>query len=104
MAIVDAPPSRLQADRDRLSTFSHDLEQRVAAGTGSVNIDSPIRHQLIDYSARGLDLEAQAGVFRELAAAGAAIRNSGSVALILAHMAGRGGAGAVTVGRQWAWR
>ncbi|MFM8274950.1 MAG: inositol monophosphatase family protein [Gemmata sp.] len=79
----------------------NDLEQRVAAGTGSVNIDSPIRHQLIDYSARGLDLEAQAGVFRELAAAGAAIRNSGSVALILAHMAGRGGAGAVITAKDY---
>lgn len=73
----------------------NDLEHRALAFASGVNDANPLMHQLVDYSARGLDLDAQCGVFRELALRGVAIRNSGSVALILAHMAGRGGTGAI---------
>ena len=73
----------------------NDLEHRATVFTTAIDGENPLRNQLIDYSARGLDLDAQTEVFRELADRGAAIRNSGSVALILAHMAGRGGAGAI---------
>ncbi|HEY1191258.1 MAG TPA: inositol monophosphatase family protein [Gemmata sp.] len=72
-----------------------DLERRAVALAAPVDDRRPLAHQLIDYSARGLDLDAQTAVFRELVVQGAAIRNSGSVALILAHMAGCGGAGAI---------
>lgn len=73
----------------------NDLERRAPVVVTPVNEERPLRHQLIDYSARGLDVDAQTDVFRELVTEGAAIRNSGSVALILAHMAGCGGAGAI---------
>ena len=72
-----------------------DLEQHATVHATGIDAADPLKHQLIDYSARGLDLPAQTEVFSELARRGAALRNSGSVALILAHMAGRGGTGAV---------
>lgn len=73
----------------------NDLEHRAAAFAPALDGASPLYQQIIDYSARGLDLDAQTEVFRELVVRNAAVRNSGSVALILAHMAGRGGSGAV---------
>ncbi len=73
----------------------NDFEHRAFAFASAVDAANPLKHQLVDYSARGLDLDAQCGVFRELANRGVAMRNSGSVALILAHMAGRGGTGAI---------
>ncbi|AMV28182.1 Inositol-1-monophosphatase [Gemmata sp. SH-PL17] len=72
-----------------------DLERRATVFVPAVDPANPLKHQLIDYSARGLDLAAQTDTFSELARSGAALRNSGSVALILAHMAGRGGTGAI---------
>jgi fructose-1,6-bisphosphatase/inositol monophosphatase family enzyme len=73
----------------------NDTERRAAVPKLVVDDANPLRHQLIDFSARGLDLDCQADVFRELVARNAAIRNSGSVALILAHMAGSGGNGTI---------
>jgi fructose-1,6-bisphosphatase/inositol monophosphatase family enzyme len=73
----------------------NDYEHRAAVQTLAVDNTNPLRHQLIDYSARGLDLECQVDVFRELVSRNAAIRNSGSVALILACMAGGGGSGTI---------
>ncbi|MBN9118813.1 MAG: hypothetical protein J0I06_06585 [Planctomycetes bacterium] len=73
----------------------NDHEHRTAVHTLPVDDANPLHHQLIDFSARGLDVDCQTDVFRELVARNAAIRNSGSVALILAHMAGSGGAGTV---------
>ncbi len=73
----------------------NDLEHRATVQTPPVEDANPLHHQLIDYSARGLDIECQTAVFRELVSHGAALRNSGSVALILAHMAGAGGAGTI---------
>ena len=73
----------------------NDFEHRAVARAADIDPANPLLHQLVDYSARGLDLDAQCGVFRELVNRGVAIRNSGSVALILAHMAGRGGTGAI---------
>lgn len=73
----------------------NDFEHRATAQTLPVDDANPLRHQLIDFSARGLDVECQTDVFRELVARNAAIRNSGSVALILAHMCGSGGAGTI---------
>ncbi len=72
-----------------------DLERRATVSPLSVDDANPLRHQLIDYSARGLDTDCQTDVFRELISRNAAIRNSGSVALILAHMAGHGGNGTI---------
>jgi fructose-1,6-bisphosphatase/inositol monophosphatase family enzyme len=73
----------------------NDLEHRAAAHTILVDDANPLRHQPIDFSARGLDIDCQTDVFRDLVTHDAAIRNSGSVALILAHMAGSGGAGTI---------
>jgi fructose-1,6-bisphosphatase/inositol monophosphatase family enzyme len=73
----------------------NDLEHRATVVASGVDAQNPLRHQLVDYSARGLDVDCQTQVFRELIERRAAIRNSGSVALILAHMAGRGGAAAI---------
>jgi fructose-1,6-bisphosphatase/inositol monophosphatase family enzyme len=73
----------------------NDYEHRATVQTLAVDNTNPLRHQLIDYSARGLDLECQVDVFRELVSRNAAIRNSGSVALILACMAGGGGSGTI---------
>ncbi|MDY3555669.1 inositol monophosphatase family protein [Gemmata sp. JC717] len=73
----------------------NDFEHRGAAFAAPVDAAEPLRNQIIDYSARGLDLCAQTEVFRELVVRNAAVRNSGSVALILAYMAGSGGAGAI---------
>jgi fructose-1,6-bisphosphatase/inositol monophosphatase family enzyme len=73
----------------------NDLEHRASARTLPVEEANPLHHQLIDFSARGLDVDCQTDVFRELVARNAAIRNSGSVALILAHMGGSGGAGTI---------
>ena len=41
---------------------------------------------MIDYSARGLGIDDETAVFRAVIEGGAAPRNSGSVALILAQM------------------
>jgi fructose-1,6-bisphosphatase/inositol monophosphatase family enzyme len=73
----------------------NDCEHRAATHALPVDDANPLRHQLIDFSARGLDPDCQADVFRELVRRNAAIRNSGSVALILAHMAGSGGCGTI---------
>lgn len=73
----------------------NDLEHRAVVRTLPVEAADPLHHQLIDFSARGLDVDCQTDVFRELVTRNAALRNSGSVALILAHMAGSGGAGAI---------
>jgi fructose-1,6-bisphosphatase/inositol monophosphatase family enzyme len=72
-----------------------DHEHRATARPLAVADANPLRHQLIDYSARGLGVACQTAVFRELVARNAALRNSGSVALILAHMAGAGGCGTI---------
>ncbi len=73
----------------------NDLEHRATAHPLTVDDANPLRHQLIDFSARGLGVECQTAVFRELVSRNAALRNSGSVALILAHMAGAGGSGTI---------
>lgn len=73
----------------------NDFEHRATAQTLPVDDANPLHHQLIDFSARGLDVDCQTDVFRELVSCNAAIRNSGSVALILAHMGGSGGAGTI---------
>jgi fructose-1,6-bisphosphatase/inositol monophosphatase family enzyme len=73
----------------------NDHEHRAMVRPLAVDSKNPLRHQLIDYSARGLDIECQVEVFRELVARNAAIRNSGSVALILVCMAGSGGSGTI---------
>jgi myo-inositol-1(or 4)-monophosphatase len=73
----------------------NDRERRAKIAPLEVDAASPLHHQLIDYSARGLDIDCQTDVFRELVSCNAAIRNSGSVALILAHMAGHGGSGTI---------
>jgi fructose-1,6-bisphosphatase/inositol monophosphatase family enzyme len=71
-------------DRERRTVI-----RPLGGGTGA-----PLGH-LIDVSARFLGVEGQADLFRELLARGAKLRYSGSVALLLAQMAGQGGAGAV---------
>jgi len=81
-----------------------DLEHRATVQPHIVDSTNPLRHQLIDYSARGLDVDCQTDVFRELIAHNAAIRNSGSVALILALMAGRGGAAQFSPRRITTWK
>jgi fructose-1,6-bisphosphatase/inositol monophosphatase family enzyme len=73
----------------------NDFEHRAPVHPLDVEDASPLHHQLIDFSARGLDTECQTDVFRELIVRNAAVRNSGSVALILAHMAGAGGSGTI---------
>lgn len=73
----------------------NDLEHRAIARPLAVDDANPLRHQLIDFSARGLGTVCQTAVFRELISRNAALRNSGSVALILAHMAGAGGCGTI---------
>ena len=73
----------------------NDLERRAFVAPLAVDAANPLAHQLIDYSARGLDTDCQTEVFRDLIGRNAAIRNSGSVALILAHMAGHGGNGTI---------
>jgi myo-inositol-1(or 4)-monophosphatase len=73
----------------------NDWEHRAPAVVPEVDEANPLRHQLIDYSARGFGVDCQAEVFRELVSRSAAVRNGGSVALMLAHLAGRGGTGAV---------
>lgn len=97
--VVTHPPSGriFWAERGRGAFVieRNDLEHRAATFAPAVDGANPLRNQVIDYSARGLDLDAQTEAFRELVVRGAAVRNSGSVALILAHMAGRGGAGAI---------
>jgi fructose-1,6-bisphosphatase/inositol monophosphatase family enzyme len=73
----------------------NDYEHRATVRPLAADAADPLRHQLVDFSARGLDTDCQTDVFRELVDRAAAIRNSGSVALILAHMAGRGGCGTI---------
>ncbi|MCI0703059.1 MAG: hypothetical protein L0241_18430 [Planctomycetia bacterium] len=73
----------------------NDYEHRATVQAVTVDDANPLKHQLIDFSARGLELDCQSAVFRELVTRNAAIRNSGSVALMLAHMAGCGGTGAI---------
>lgn len=73
----------------------NDREQRCAVRVPTLDPERPLRHQLIDYSARGFGIDGETEVYRELLEAGAVIRNTGSVALILAHMAGRGGSGCI---------
>ena len=73
----------------------NDCENRATVAPLVVDDANPLRHQLIDFSARGLDIDCQTAVFRELIRRNAALRNSGSVALILALMAGRGGSGTI---------
>lgn len=68
-----------------------DLEHRATVIPLDVDESRPLRHQLVDYSARGLDPDCQTDVFRLLIDSQAALRNSGSVALMLAHYAGHGG-------------
>ncbi len=68
----------------------NDFEHRAAVQALDVDAAEPLHHQLIDFSARGLDTECQTDLFRELLSRNAAVRNSGSVALILALMAGSG--------------
>jgi fructose-1,6-bisphosphatase/inositol monophosphatase family enzyme len=79
----------------------NDFEHRATAKAVVVDEASPLHHQLIDFSARGLDLECQTAVFRELLGRNAALRNSGSVALILAQMAGRGGHGTILTANEY---
>jgi myo-inositol-1(or 4)-monophosphatase len=73
----------------------NDCEHRAKVAPPVVDDANPLQHQLIDYSARGLDIDCQTDVFRALVSRNAAIRNSGSVALILAHMSGHGGNGTI---------
>jgi fructose-1,6-bisphosphatase/inositol monophosphatase family enzyme len=68
-----------------------DFEHRAQVIPLAVDEARPLRHQLVDYSARGLDPDCQTDVFRALIDAQAAMRNSGSVALMLAQYAGHGG-------------
>ena len=44
----------------------NDLEHRAAVAPLAVDPANPLAHQLIDYSARGLDTDCQTAVFREL--------------------------------------
>lgn len=73
----------------------HDREQRCALRIPHLDEQRPLRHQLIDYSARGLGIESETEVYREILEAGGVIRNTGCVALTLAQMAGRGGTGCI---------
>lgn len=68
-----------------------DHEHRAPAVPLAVDDANPLLHQVIDYSARGLDPDCQTDVFRALIDARAALRNSGAVALMLAQYAGHGG-------------
>jgi fructose-1,6-bisphosphatase/inositol monophosphatase family enzyme len=78
----------------------NDYEHRTAVRPLTVDERQPLRHQLVDFSARGLGLDGQTEVFRKLLGQGAALRNSGSVALILAQMAGQGGTGAIVTAQE----
>lgn len=73
----------------------NDYEHRAFAFVPPVDGADPLRNQLIDYSARGFGIDCQAAVFRELLARAVAVRNGGSVALMLAQACGRGGTGAI---------
>jgi fructose-1,6-bisphosphatase/inositol monophosphatase family enzyme len=78
-----------------------DLERRATVQTLEIDPTNALHHQLIDFSARGLELDCQIGVFRELLTCNAALRNSGSVALILALMAGHGGNGTILTANEY---
>jgi fructose-1,6-bisphosphatase/inositol monophosphatase family enzyme len=73
----------------------NDCEHRTTVRPLALDAENPLRRQLIDFSARGLGVDGQTEVFRALIERGAALRNSGSVALILAQMSGQGGTGAI---------
>jgi fructose-1,6-bisphosphatase/inositol monophosphatase family enzyme len=73
----------------------NDCEYRARVRPVVVNEERPLHRQLIDFAARGLGIEGETRAYRKLLEQGAGIRNSGSVALMLAHMAGEGGTGAI---------
>jgi myo-inositol-1(or 4)-monophosphatase len=97
--VVSHPPSGriFWAERGRGAFVieRNDWEHRAPAVVPEVDDANPLRNQLIDFSARGFGIDCQAEVFRELVSRSTAVRSGGSVALMLAHVAGRGGTGAV---------
>jgi len=74
---------------------SNDYEHRAVVRPLRIDEEQPLRHQLIDFSARGLGIDGETETFRKLIESGAGVRNSGSVALILAQMCGQGGIGTI---------
>jgi fructose-1,6-bisphosphatase/inositol monophosphatase family enzyme len=77
----------------------HDRETRCLLRPLTLDEVRPLRHQVIDYSARGFGIERETEVYRSLLQAGAVLRNTGSVALLLAQMAGRGGTGCIVTAK-----
>jgi len=73
----------------------NDRERRALVRAPAVDEGRPLLGQLIDFSPRGLGIDGETAAFRKLLESGAGFRNSGSVALILAHMGGEGGVGAL---------
>jgi fructose-1,6-bisphosphatase/inositol monophosphatase family enzyme len=73
----------------------NDCEHRAVVRPFTIDPAQPLRQQLVDFSARGLGVECETEMFRRLVVSGACVRNSGSVALILAQLSGQGGSGAI---------
>lgn len=73
---------------------SNDHEHRATVRSLTLQ-EQPLQRQLIDFSARGLGIDAETETYRTLLERGAGIRNSGSVAMILAQTCGQGGTGAI---------
>jgi fructose-1,6-bisphosphatase/inositol monophosphatase family enzyme len=72
----------------------NDCETRLAVRP-LIDSELLLRDRLIDFSARGLGVEWEVEVYRKLLESGAGVRNSGSVALILAQLSAQGGSGAI---------
>lgn len=94
-AVVSHPPTGkiFWAERDHGAFIidRHDQETRLCVSRP----EQRLKGALVDFSATGLGIPGQVKVFHQLLEAGAKFRNGGSVGLMLARLAGRGGTASI---------